>query len=356
MENPSPGLRACARPDISAIICAKYNDLGGWMKPGQLPIVYSKAYNIGFMGIENLHPFDSKKFGKVVSGLERAGILRRGQLVTAVAADEPMLRDVHDAEYLHSMRTSPRKMAQVVELPPVACLPNFIVQRYLHHPQCVHVGGTMLAAALALEHGWSINLGGGMHHAHRKGGAGWCAYDDHMLALRRLRRSTDNKISKALYIDLDVHQGNGVERDKLHFDDDALHILDMYNSHLWPGDVYAQAAINTHVPFSTGIADAAYLNQLQDALDTAFRECQPNIVLYNAGTDILDGDPLGRCCISPTGIAERDQMVWMKAISARVPICMVLSGGYASRSAAVVTDSIEQLFKIFSLGSMIENR
>lgn len=85
-----------------------------------------------------------------------------------------------------------------------------------------------------------------------------------------------------------------MERDKLHFDDDLLHILDMYNSQLWPGDMYAQAAINTHAQFGSGVADAAYLSQLQDALDTAFRECQPDIVLYNAGTDILVGDPLGR--------------------------------------------------------------
>lgn len=68
----------------------------------------------------------------------------------------------------------------------------------------------------------------------------------------------------------------------------------MYNSDLWPGDVYAQAAIDTHVQFGTGIADAAYLKQLQVALDTAFQECQPDIVLYNAGTDVLEGDPLGR--------------------------------------------------------------
>ena len=37
-------------------------------------------------------------------------------------------------------------ITQVVELPPVACLPSFIVQRYLHRPQRVHVGGTMLVS------------------------------------------------------------------------------------------------------------------------------------------------------------------------------------------------------------------
>jgi histone deacetylase 11 len=33
-------------------------------------------------------------------------------------------------------------------------------------PMRLHVGGTMLAVALSIQHGWAVNLGGGMHHAH----------------------------------------------------------------------------------------------------------------------------------------------------------------------------------------------
>ena len=42
----------------------------------------------------------------------------------------------------------------------IGLLPNWIVQWKLHRPMRFHVGGTMLALALALQHGWSINLGG----------------------------------------------------------------------------------------------------------------------------------------------------------------------------------------------------
>ena len=31
----------------------------------QCPIVYSKEYNISFFGVEKVHPFDSKKWGRV---------------------------------------------------------------------------------------------------------------------------------------------------------------------------------------------------------------------------------------------------------------------------------------------------
>ena len=37
---------------------------------GQWPLVYSNSYNIGFMGLQRLHPFDSGKWGKVFAFLQ----------------------------------------------------------------------------------------------------------------------------------------------------------------------------------------------------------------------------------------------------------------------------------------------
>lgn len=46
------------------------------LDPDQLPIVYSSAYNIGFLGMERIHPFDSGKWGKVYQHLVGKGALR----------------------------------------------------------------------------------------------------------------------------------------------------------------------------------------------------------------------------------------------------------------------------------------
>ena len=40
------------------------------VKATQWPIVYSHDYNIGFLGLERLHPFDSGKWGKVFQFLK----------------------------------------------------------------------------------------------------------------------------------------------------------------------------------------------------------------------------------------------------------------------------------------------
>lgn len=70
--------------------------------------------------------------------------------------------------------------------------------------------------------------------------------------------------------------------------------MDLYNADLWPWDAAAKAAINCNLPMKSGTGDEEYLSLLTKGLDTAFKEFTPDIILYNAGTDILIGDPLGR--------------------------------------------------------------
>ncbi len=89
-------------------------------------------------------------------------------------------------------------------------------------------------------------------------------------------------------------QGNGYEKDKLTFKDDKLYILDIYNADLWPHDALAKSAIDNTVELRCGTQDAQYLSSLERALQQASAAFQPDLILYNAGTDILKGDPLGR--------------------------------------------------------------
>lgn len=47
----------------------------------------------------------------------------------------------------------------------------------------LQVGGTILAAKLAKERGWAINVGGGFHHCCGAKGGGFCAYADISLCI-----------------------------------------------------------------------------------------------------------------------------------------------------------------------------
>lgn len=103
------------------------------------------------------------------------------------------------------------------------------------------------------------------------------------------------------------------------------------------------------VELKCGTTDTEYLSSLEEALQKAFREFQPDLILYNAGTDILEGDPLGSMSVSMEGVIQRDEMVFRHALSCKCPISIVLSGGYAADSHQAVAASIENLLRRFSL-------
>lgn len=63
-------------------------------------------------------------------------------------------------------------------------------------------------------------------------------------------------------------------------------------------------------------------------------------MIYNAGTDILADDPLGRLNISANGIIARDEAVIRMSIRRNIPVIMLLSGGYQKINAEIIANSI----------------
>jgi histone deacetylase 11 len=95
--------------------------------------------------------------------------------------------------------------------------------------------------------------------------------------------------------------------------------------------------------------DQTFLQDIKLALTEAINGFQPEFVVYNAGTDILEKDPLGRCSISPNGIIERDAIVFEKCLEKKIPITMLMSGGYQQSNAKIIADSIGNLIKKYDL-------
>lgn len=201
-----------------------------------VPIVYHPDYNISFMGLEKLHPFDAGKWGKVIHFLREEKFITDGSIVEAREATEEDLLVVHTKRYLNRLKWS-LVVATITEIPPLIFLPNFLVQRRVLRPLRTQTGGTIMAGKLAVDRGWAINVGGGFHHCSSDRGGGFCAYADITLAIKFLFERVAG-VSRATIIDLDAHQGNGHERDFLN--DQRVFIMDMYNRYIYPGDSYAK--------------------------------------------------------------------------------------------------------------------
>jgi histone deacetylase 11 len=307
---------------------------------GKIPIVYSDDYNITFMGLEKYHPFDTTKYRRVFKALN----LPKGKTIAAGMPSRALLLTAQTPEYLDSLNSA-WTMARITELGFLRFFPNNLSREVILYPMMVQAGGSLLAGLAALEHGWAINLGGGFHHASQANGEGFCALADISLIVKELRR--EGKIKKAMIVDLDAHQGNGYERDFT--GDKNVYILDMYNHEVFPHDDAAKRAISLKVELPAFTADAAYLAQEKEALHTALNAFHPDIIVYVAGTDSLAGDKLGALSISPDGIVKRDEMVFQAAFGRKIPIVMLLAGGYQKSDAPVIARSILNLNKVFHL-------
>lgn len=337
---------------ISLSFCAHAKDLKPTPAPDltdqtKVPLVFHPNYDIGFFGIEKLHPFDSKKYGKVHATIQKECGLSPEQFYTPTMVSDADLSLVHSQAYLDSLNSS-RTLMKITEVPPLGLLPNIFLRWKLLNPMKYATGGTILGAQLALKRGYSINLGGGYHHAKSNEGGGFCVYADIPLAIRKLWQEKPDL--KVLVLDLDAHQGNGHE--EVFLNDQRLNkqvfIFDIYNGYIYPHDRQAEKAIRFNYPVKSGIKDKQYLEllrtQLPKALETLTKEGnKPDLIIYNAGTDIFEKDPLGHMGVTENGIIERDEVVFEHAKTHNIPIEMVFSGGYTADTARIISTSIKNL-------------
>jgi histone deacetylase 11 len=313
-----------------------------------MKIIYSRHYDIGFFGLERLHPFDSRKYSRAWKCLRREFGSRLRQLHVKPArpvSREELLR-VHSAEYLELLR-KPKYVATALELPIVAKLPSFVIDRCILRPMRWGTMGSMLAVREAINDGLAVNLSGGYHHAKPSGGEGFCVYADIALAVDAARR--DGLIgnnARTAYIDTDAHQGNGVCHTFL--DDRRVFIFDMYNHTIYPCyDHIAQGRIDCHVRVHAGHTSAEYMKSLKDTLPgflASISRTEPvELAIYNAGTDVFAGDALGNLNVKAEHILERDLFVVDQLRRRNIPVAMLLSGGYSSESYKLVFASVRAL-------------
>jgi histone deacetylase 11 len=209
--------------------------------------------------------------------------------------------------------------------------------------------GTILAAREALLCHMAFNLSGGYHHAEEEQGDGFCIYSDVAVAISALRFEEQlHSGDQIVIIDLDAHQGNGLER--IYMNDASVHFFDLYNADIYPEDDFAKTRINCNLPIVSGTDGYAYLQIVEDQLEPFLDRLYPipKLAFYLAGTDVYEKDPLGDLKLSSDQILRRDLFVVSMLRRHGIPLVMLLSGGYTRQSYQIVSQSIGNI--IASLG------
>jgi histone deacetylase 11 len=204
--------------------------------------------------------------------------------------------------------------------------------------------GTLTAAELALEHGFAVNVGGGLHHASRSAGSGFCLFNDITATVEHLLAT--GKAKRVLIVDLDAHQGNGYEEDVWSLcEAGSVCIFDAYAPMLFPFPVGepVKKSIHYYIPYMSDDRGDCFMDYLLKGIDLPFDEFGPDFVIYNAGTDTLEGDPVTGLSQTAEAIQDRDFVVVETCRRRGIPVMMCLSGGYGESVPRVVAGSLVRL-------------
>ncbi len=234
-------------------------------------------------------------------------------LVPDAATDEDLLR-VHHADWVRRVTTGALEPGDARRI-------GFPWSPELVERSRRSVGGTMAAAAAAMDEGWSANLAGGTHHAYSGHGEGFCVFNDVAVAVRRLQST--GRARRFAVLDLDVHQGNGTAA--IFRGDGDVFTLSVHGAANYP---FRKEEGDLDLALPDGAGDDAYLAAVERGLEAALHR-EVELAFYVAGADPFRDDRLGRLGVSREGLAERDRRVLDACGRRGVPVAVVMAGGYA---------------------------
>ena len=279
-----------------------------------LPLWYSPIYT---NGLDPEVRFPRERYRLVHEELERqrptAGIHWR----TSGPLPIEFLDPVHDGGYVRKFLDGSLEDSLVrrIGLRPWG---DRLVERTL-----VLTGGTVEATRSALlSGGCAGNLGGGTHHAYHDFGSGYCIFNDLAVAARMAQREFD--VGSILVLDLDVHQGDGTAA--LFEDDPSVTTVSFHCASNFP---FRKMRSDHDVGLPDGMGDRDYLERLESFLDRKLEGLRPELVLYQAGVDVLSSDRLGRLALSREGVKKRNEIVFDWVADRGLPLVLTMGGGYA---------------------------
>lgn len=274
------------------------------------PIAFHPAYEAS---LPTGHRFPMRKYGLLAETLMARGLAPLGFVTPELAGADILIR-AHDPAYVDAVLACDvgRETERAIGLPVDAAL----VRR-----SRASVGGTLLAARLALAEGLAGSAAGGSHHARRQQGAGFCVLNDVAVAARTLQ--AEGLVRRVLVIDLDVHQGDGTA-DCLARDPD-LFTLSVHCENNYPAQ---KIAGDLDIGLPDRLDDAGYIEVLRARLPPLLDAFAPDLVFYNAGVDPHRDDRLGRLCLTDGGLLARDRFVVAQARARGIALAAVIGGGY----------------------------
>ena len=245
------------------------------------------------------HPFNPRRLELTVSLIEALGLLDdEARMVPPRTATEAELLAVHSREYVEAVkrfsaggdRSDAFRWGLGTDDTPI--FPG------MHDVTALVTGATIRAAELVMsgQATRAFSIAGGLHHAHRDRGSGFCVYSDLAAAIAWIRREHGARV---MYVDYDAHHGDGVQG--LFYADPEVLTLSLHESgrYLFPGTGFVDElgegegyGYSLNVPLEPFTEDGSWLDIHRKLIPEVVEAYRPDVIVLQSGCDGHALDPL----------------------------------------------------------------
>lgn len=278
-------------------------------KHSQEVFVYSPEFSSHSYG--SSHPLKVERLQLTVDLMEAYGLLdnQKSPWVDAKPADEQDVLLVHTPEYLEIL-----KSANTGQAPPHAWEYGLAsgdnpVFPGLYDWSLLVTGATLECIRQIREEDRHIafNIAGGLHHALPSRASGFCYLNDPAIGIAQMVKDG----LRVLYLDIDVHHGDGVEAIFYNTDTVLTISLHQHGYTLFPGTGFEDdigkgpgRGYSVNVPLSPGTDDDLYLWAFKEIVPPIVHAYNPDVLVTQLGVDTLTTDPLASLSLTLNGFAH----------------------------------------------------
>ncbi len=297
-----------------------------------LKIAFDKKY---IYPLEENHRFPMIKYELIPEQLIRENTCTENNFFNPEKVDDNIVLLTHQNEYFERFKSLDLSKKEIREI-------GFPLSKELVDRELQIADGTIKGVHYSIEHGISMNIAGGTHHAFYDRGEAFCMLNDQAIAANYLIEEGLSK--RILIIDLDVHQGNGTA--SLFRSNHNVFTLSFHGKKNYP---FRKEKSDLDIEFDDKTNDEKYLKILKESIPKVMDEFNPDFIFYLSGVDVLENDKLGRLSLTINGCKERDRYILDMCKKNSIPVQVSMGGGYS----VVLKNIIEAHSNTFRLAQEI---
>lgn len=291
------------------------------------------------------HPEKPARYTEIKKRLQITGLLERCSIGKSRRATEDELTLAHSRALIEKLKSTRTMSDHKLEE-----LGNTMDSIYINQSTydcALLAAGCSIEAVDKVMNGTNCNAFALIrppgHHASHDTAAGFCFFNNVVVAARYAQKTYPDKCKKILIVDYDFHHGNGVQR--LVQDDESILYISLHGFN--DGSEYPMEQLSNFTTGSKNIinipwnddkmGDTEYILAYLNIILPCAYEFNPDLVLVSSGFDAAVNDPLGIYKVTPAAYGHFIHHL-LPLASGKLVAC--LEGGYnlesISESAANV--------------------